>query len=79
MSNSIEPVGGPPQMPHQHPLDSKVPSGFAKLLGPTATPDQIAKAMAQLLNSMIAQIKENTAKAHETAKKIKDQIEGKDQ
>ncbi len=54
-------------------------SAFAQLLGPTATPEQISKAMMNMINSMIAQIKQDEKKADETLKKMKKQIEGEDE
>lgn len=58
--------------------DGGASSGFAKMLGPTATPEQVQKAMMQAINFIIQDLKREAAKAHETAKHMKDVIEGKD-
>lgn len=57
---------------------STVSPGFAAMLGPTATPDEVQKAMNQAVNFIILQLKEEEKKAKEASQHMKDVIEGKD-
>lgn len=59
--------------------DYAASSGFAKMLGPSATPEQVQKAMMQAVNFIIMDLKREEKKAKEAAKHMKDVIEGKDQ
>lgn len=54
-------------------------AGFAAMLGPSATPEQVQKAMTQAVNFIIMELKQEEKKAKEAAKHMKDVIEGKDQ
>lgn len=55
-----------------------VSPGFAAMLGPSATAEQVQKAMQQAINFIIMELKQEEKKAKEASKHMKDVIEGKD-
>jgi hypothetical protein len=68
----------PERLSIEHPFASASSSGFAKMLGPTATPEQVQKAMMQAINAIITDMKREAKKAHEAAMQLKKVIEGKE-
>lgn len=69
----------PPASPERPSPAASVSPGFAEMLGPSATPEQVQKAMMQAVNFIIMELKEEEKKAKEASKHMKDVIEGKDQ
>ncbi|MES2345307.1 MAG: hypothetical protein V4494_05165 [Chlamydiota bacterium] len=72
------PAAAPEHLSVQHPFSTASSGGFAAMLGPTATPEQVQKAMLQAINAIITDMKREAKKAHEASEQLKKVIEGKD-
>ena len=83
MSEQISSPGGvspQPPIPHikQGGSSGGGSEGFAAMLGPSATPEQIHKAMMQAINFIIIDLKRAEKEAKKTAQHMKKVIEGKE-